>query len=389
MKEVTVCFTRSNSMSSDSRIEKEMQALDEQNYRIIGIAWDREIKEKSIYAKHLKKQIAHIKELQIKSDFGSGFKKNIFPLLKFQIKLFLELVKRKKEIDIVHACDFDTALTSYIYCKIFKKKIVYDIYDFYVDSFNVPKELKKVIKKLDYKIINDATAVIICTDERKKQIKGSNPKKLFVVQNSPEYIEIPKDIELEKENSTSIKIGYFGILNDNRLIKELVDIVSSRNDLELLIGGFGKYEEYIIEKSKETTNIAFYGKLEYKKVLELESKCDILTALYDPIIPNHKYAAPNKFYEALMLGKPLIMCNNTGMSNVVENEKIGILIDEFNKSSLESGINSLIKIKNNWNDISKKEIELYKNNYSWNASKNKLLELYKQIERNIESEESV
>ena len=32
-----------------------------------------------------------------------------------------------------------------------------------------------------------------------------------------------------------------------------------------------------------------------------------MTAIYDPNISNHYYAAPNKFYEALMLGKPLIM----------------------------------------------------------------------------------
>lgn len=32
---------------------------------------------------------------------------------------------------------------------------------------------------------------------------------------------------------------------------------------------------------------------------------DIVYTMYSKVIPNHIYAAPNKFYEALLLRKPL------------------------------------------------------------------------------------
>lgn len=53
--------------------------------------------------------------------------------------------------------------------------------------------------------------------------------------------------------------------------------------------------------------IFFYGKILYYETLKLESSCDIMADLYDPSNPDNYYAALNKFYEALMLGKPLIL----------------------------------------------------------------------------------
>ena len=67
---------------------------------------------------------------------------------------------------------------------------------------------------------------------------------------------------------------------------------------------------------KPTPNAIFgflqigYGKLQYSQTLALESQCDIRVATYDPSIRNHKYSAPNKFYESLMLGKPIIMAKD-------------------------------------------------------------------------------
>ena len=96
-------------------------------------------------------------------------------------------------------------------------------------------------------------------------------------------------------------------------------------DVEFHIGGFGQLENYIIEQSQRNNNIYFYGKLPYGKTLALEQACDIMIAIYDPSFANHKYAAPNKFYESLMLGKPIIMAHHTGFDNIIERNRIGVL----------------------------------------------------------------
>ena len=370
-----ILFLRSNPVSPDSRVEKEVEVLKKVNNEISIFCWDRE--KNGIVIKSALENNIPIYRVGIKAGYSQGFKKNLKPLIKFQISIIKFLFQNRKKIDVIHACDFDTALSAFIFSIIFKKKLVYDIFDYYVDAFNVPKFIKKLINFLDRKIINFSDATIICTEKRKEQIKGTTPKKLIIIHNTPPKIE---NIDYKRLENEKIKIVYVGILPETgRLIKELVEVVEKNINLyELHIAGFGPLENYLKEKSKINKNIKFYGKIPYIKTLELENSCDIMTAIYDPSIPNHFYAAPNKFYESLMLGKPLIMIKNTGMSEIVSQYKIGEVID-YNKFSLEKGIKNLANKKNEWQQIKKIENELYEKKYSWEIMSKRLKNLYSEL----------
>ena len=105
-----------------------------------------------------------------------------------------------------------------------------------------------------------------------------------------------------------------------------------------------------------------------------------MLAIYDPSIDNHFYAAPNKFYESLMLGKPVIMVKNTGMSGVVSQNDIGVLID-YSKESFISGVNELIDRKSQWQVMKERMKKLYREQYSWDEMERRLLELYAGLSR--------
>ncbi|MBD3107145.1 glycosyltransferase family 4 protein [Bacillus sp. AGMB 02131] len=372
-----IIFIRSNPVDPDSRVEKEVNTLIKAGYNVEIVAWDRNgnysLKESYI---NLEAGKVKINRFGILSSYGGGVKNNLRPLAIFQAKLFLWLCKNKTKYDIIHACDFDTAYTSFRVAKLLKKKFIYDIFDYYVDAFNVPKYLKSYIEKKDQKIINSADGVIICSEKRKKQIIGTNPKRLAIIHNTPANLKM--NIKSQKIEGARIKIAYVGILGNGRFIKEIADIVINNSNYELHIGGFGEYEGYFNELSKKHSNIIFYGKLSYKKTLELEDSCDIMTAIYDPIIPNHFFAAPNKFYEALMLGKPLLMIRNTGMSEIVEKESIGELA-EYNYDSLEKSLLKLINRKDEWPIIAEKMKRMYKESFSWGAMEKRLLDFYRNI----------
>jgi ribosomal protein L30E len=206
------------------------------------------------------------------------------------------LYKNKHRYDAVHACDFDTAFISSIIAFKFNKKFIYDIFDYYVDSYNVPKVMKKYIERIDKAIINKSQAVIICSEKRIEQINGTNPKQLVIIHNTPANLK--NEVSKLILNESKIKIVYVGILGCDRFIKEITEVIKEKPEYEFHVGGFGLLEDYLINMSKKHNNIIFYGKLPYKKTLELESSCDIMTAIYNPEVPNHYYAAPNKFYEA-------------------------------------------------------------------------------------------
>ena len=130
--------------------------------------------------------------------------------------------------------------------------------------------------------------------------------------------------------------------------------------------------------SSKYSNIKFYGRMLYDQTLKLEASCDIMLAIYAPCVDNHVYAAPNKFYESLMLAKPVVMVKGTGMSSVVELEDIGVNID-YSIDGFEKGIEELISRKCEWAEMSERMLRVYNEKYSWEEMKVRFLSLYSRL----------
>lgn len=371
-----VLFIRANPVKPDSRVEKEVASLHHYGYDVSVLGWDRN-NNYPLKSEPLNDTLADVVAYRvgIKASFGSGMK-NLKYLARFQVEIRRFL--KKNQFDVVHACDFDTAFTAFHSIDHKKTKFVYDIFDYYADAFSIPSFMRKPVISLDRKIIDGADIDIICTEQRREQIKGSTPKKLIVIHNCPPKI-IFQESNRESTENEPVRIAYFGILSASRLIKEMIGVVSEHKEYELHIGGFGVLEEYVKEAAAKYKNIVFYGTVPYQKVLEVESESDILTAIYDPAVKNHYYAAPNKFYESLMLGKPVIMAKNTGMSEIVEEYDIGATI-EFSKEGIKKGLKELTDKKSVWPQMSSRMKQLYNEEYSWEEMERRLIDAYTELE---------
>lgn len=366
-----IVMLRSNAVNPDPRVEKEVSSLIKNGFSVSIVGWNRDVDngyKKSVLM--IDNVAVKILRIGCKASFGEGMK-NLQSYLRFQMLMGWYLFKNSKSYDVIHATDFDTAFTSSIISILTGKKFVFDIFDFIYGRPN--GLLQRVIKIMQCQIINRADATIICTEERKQQIKGTKPKKLVVIHNTPQR----KDVNVIKKINPvgKVKLVYVGILQDYRLLEEVLECISEHPEMELHIGGFGKYEDLVKQFSGKYHNIIFYGKLSYDKTLSLENQSDIILAIYDPSIENHEYAAPNKFYEGLMLGKPLVMVKGTGMSEVVEQYNIGCLI-EYSKEGFEKGVLDLLSKRDSWNSMSVTMKNLYDKIYNWNVMEKRLVELY-------------
>lgn len=375
-----IILLRSNPVNPDPPVEKAAMALLKAGYHVKIIGWDRDAdyvlkKEFIQFADY----VVEVIRFGIKAQFSGGIKKNLFPLCLFLKRLRCWLVENRKEYDIIHAFDFDTSFVACKYAKKFNKKLVYHILDYYVDSHGLRKTiLEKPIRKLENCVINDADATIICTEKRKKQISESRPKRLTVIHNTPSAAQL-KQCDHKTQQTERIKIVYVGILEPSRLLREIATAVSENNGLEFHVAGFGTLEAFFLEQSRIYDNIYYYGRLTYEHTLSLENECDIMLAIYDPVIENHRFAAPNKFYESLMLGKPVIMARGTGMSEVVEENAIGELI-AFSKEGFIDGVNRLIRRKEEWPLIQKRMQEIYRNQYCWDEMERRLIQMYADLQ---------
>jgi glycosyltransferase involved in cell wall biosynthesis len=374
---VNVIFLRSNPVDPDSRVEKEVNALLKVGHSVKVLAWDRDSKY-SLQTKTLNLENGEVEifRIGIPATFGGGFKRNLLPLIMFQLNIYHWLKKNISSFDVIHACDFDTSFTSIIFAKLHNKKIVYDIFDYYVDSFKIPIMIKPFIEFFDSRIIKYSDAVILCSEERIRQVKNPGRRRFHIIHNSPPEIN-SNQTNSNYQKSNKLKIVYVGILDEGRMIKEIVKIVQSCEFFELHIAGFGRLEDYLINVARACNNIFFYGRIPYGKTLELERMCDIITAIYDPKIRNHKFAAPNKFYEALMLGKPLIMISGTGKADFVNKEQIGFVID-YEYSSLKQAFTEIYENIDYWRK-SEDRIKKYYTDFSWSEMEKRLIAIYNQF----------
>lgn len=357
-----VILLRANDLLPDPRVEKYLEFLSEKKIKYKVLGWNRD--NKKIYKKNTE-------YFNLESSHGDG-NKNIKKLIKWNCFLLRELIKNRKNYKTIHACDFDTILPA-LFMKIFGKNVIFDIFDWYSSSRNFSNSyLKLIISFLENLSVKYSNQIIICEEERKKQIKNYKKiKKIKVFPNIPNVINFSKllekneeEIELEKK----ILISYVGILSEERGLEELLKVVSENKKIVLNIAGFGNLEKIVEEYSKHYENIKYFSKVEYVKGLEIMKKSHLIYAMYYKTNSNHIYAAPNKYYESLFLNCPIITTKDTLVGNKVLKEQTGFVIDEGSenlKNFLEKEITSkkLYEYKKKCNEVWESKYKNYVNNF--------------------------
>ena len=371
MKRKKVCYIRSTSIINDSRASKEITSLINNGYEVTVFGWDRDSRLSNKNQINLNNNTVATYVFKFQAKYGASFV-TLFGLLLFNLWLLFKLNKLIEHFDIIHSCDLDCGYVSSKVASKYNKKFVYDIYDYYSDSRQMPKFLKGLIKNKEDRVIDKSDITIICGEWRKIQLQDSTPKKLIVIHNSPNINY--SYFDLVKGEHSKIRVCYVGILQDGRLLLDILKAFTKNPDFELHIGGFGKYEKDFEDASKRYSNIFYYGSLQYDYVLSLESDCDVLFATYDPSITNHQFSAPNKVYESMALGKPVVVCKGTGIDELVANLECGIVVNYDSKDFIRA-------LKNlQHNQFSKFDPEKIRktfiDNYCWNVMEKRLIEAY-------------
>jgi glycosyltransferase involved in cell wall biosynthesis len=370
---VRVLICRSNPISPDPRVEKIARTLASAGYSVQLIGWDNSGKfpedgdVDGIPIHRFRLPVRRVRGLW-----------NITFELRWQVALFGWLVKHRGDYDLIHACDFDTVLPSLV-CKYFwSKHLIYDIFDFYADMLRAtPIRLINWIRWVDLRMIDQADAVIIADDSRIQQIAGSHPHLLEIIYNSPEDqmmgIEARQSPVFPKDG---LHIAYVGNMQLERGLIYLLKILKNHPEWKLDLAGFGGDEQTILSEASQLRNVTWHGCISYRRALELNNGADVIFSTYDPQIPNHRYSSPNKLFEAMMLGKPVIVARGTNIDQIVEAEKCGMVVEYGNLPELESAF-SLLQYDPALRQAYGRNARIaYERVYDWENMKDRLLKLY-------------
>ena len=119
-----IALLRSTDGNPDSRYEKYINFLDVSNVKYLSICWDRN-SDKFDDEKHVYYHVA--------AKFGEGFS-NVKKIIGFNFFILKQLFKHRSNYSIIHAADFDTVLPAILMRLFYNKHVIYDIYDWYIDS---------------------------------------------------------------------------------------------------------------------------------------------------------------------------------------------------------------------------------------------------------------
>ena len=112
-----------------------------------------------------------------------------------------------------------------------------------------------------------------------------------------------------------------GLLEIRRGLLHVLDILRCHPEWTLELAGTGRDARTILDVGMQMPNVHWHGEVPPMTGLSrLNAAADALFATYDPEVPNHRYSSPNKIFEAMMLGKPVIVARDTNADRLVEKE---------------------------------------------------------------------
>lgn len=216
-----------------------------------------------------------------------------------------------------------------------------------------PSFLKKMVDIYEKYMLKNANIAILADECRLEQHSIIKDERLLILENVPTYEKIPCTSLGLKSDANKFSLGYFGVLEkDNRGLEDTVEAIIASDNWEFHVAGYGELEDFFKEKAKEYPNkIKFYGAQSPEIGLAIMNNMDVLLGLYYKKVPNHLYAAPNKYYEHLALGKPLLTSKGTPPGQKVVKINTGWICDDYTSEILA-------RLK----EISKEEIEIRSKN---------------------------
>ena len=318
---------RCNEVFSDPRAMKYIQFLKENRLDYYIIGWDR--------SGVIHSDASNVSFYHRKAGYNVGGIKAIVNRIGWMFFVLKKLIAFKGKNLFIHACDLDAVYPSIIYKTFFRKKNVYvlfDIFDWFSATlYSQPKIVLRAFKHMEKVSLHKCDKVLLCEKERVEQIPFILPSsKLSILPNIP-YFSSAEFLRFDKEmrfNNNLITFSYVGGFAQSRCINEIITIAEQKQ-INLLIAGFGDLQiENRLNSLKGHPHLRYYGKVKYTDGLNIMYNSDVIYAMYSKINPNHIYAAPNKYYEAMFLGKPLFSTRGTIVEKKVLSNKTGYVSEE-------------------------------------------------------------
>jgi glycosyltransferase involved in cell wall biosynthesis len=334
-----IVFVRSNDYDITPAIPRALQASEGIFTEVRILCWDRN--NSRLPSK------SYIDEIEIKRFIKTVSARSIrivWVTFLYQCWVFWNLVRIR--CDVVQACGFISGVPVGLACFLMRRKFVYDMRDPFALCYKFSNPMRRLAYAVDWCIMGLATAFVIPTDRYVHYLGrwGRSKREVFEIPNtchdSLEELPSVSDIIPPKQEGV-VRLAYLGYLANSSGSQWLLDFCRERKSgAELLIAGNCPPGE-LKTKLQSTPNCTFLGRLPYEKALSLMRESDAVTLLYDPDLPKLSISSSTKFFEAMMVGTPVLISRGVSMADLVEEKGLGFVVEYGHMEGLKGIVEQL------------------------------------------------
>ena len=269
------------------------------------------------------------------------------------IKKAINAASKEKNVDLVYATS--TPLTvGYIAMRLKKKmgwRYVFEVRDLWPE-FPIQigaiknKLVIKYLRNLERKIYERSEHVVALSPGMQDGViaAGTPKEKTSMVPNMSKpdkFFPHEKNMDVAKQfgiDTTKFNVIHFGSMNPANGLEYILDAAKilqdkSVKDIQFVFMGGGAVEPRLrsIVKDKALKNVQFLGLHPMATVVEVVNLCDVSVTTFRnlPILQTN---SPNKLFDSLSAGKPIIVNSAGWTKDMVENENCGFFVDPDNAS---------------------------------------------------------
>jgi glycosyltransferase involved in cell wall biosynthesis len=103
----------------------------------------------------------------------------------------------------------------------------------------------------------------------------------------------------------------------------------------------------------------------YEDLMKYTASASAGFLFYRNTCRNNYYCAPNKLYEYMMMGLPIITCDYPGLRQVVEGEGIGLCVNPEDPEAIAGAVNRLVSHPDAYATMKANCLRLAKTRYNW------------------------
>jgi glycosyltransferase involved in cell wall biosynthesis len=253
--------------------------------------------------------------------------------------------------DIIHANDLDTLPAGYAASRLSGARLLYDSHEFWPEAGRDIGASKKYIGAMEGFLIRRCAAVVTVNSSiaglLAERYGISRPT---VVMNAPSYIDtqgcLPRDW-VTRFGGRRIVL-HQGRYTEGRGIPEAVLAAHHLpDDVVLVFRGFGPIEEQLrllVKNEGLSEKVVFLPPVPMNDLVSYAMGADLGLILYVPVNLNNLYASPNKLFEYIMAGVPIVASDVPFIRKMLVENDVGEL---FVPGSPEDMARVIVKMLNN------------------------------------------